>query len=384
VFSAELDDCVREQRTAWEVPALVVGVRAGESQEVRGYGAPEDARFRIASLTKPFTATLVVGLALAGQLELEAPVLDGGVTLAHTLSHTTGLAGELPGGLERFGGGDGALEAAVGEYERVVRYADPGELWAYGNFGYWLAGASAARACGSTYEDALEQRVLGPLGLADTGFDLEPSLEGHDPYEPPQRVYPRARRPSGGLVSTAADLLRFAAFHLRDEQAAAAMRLPRIAALGSDWGLGWAVRGPVVAHDGNWGGFRSRLALVPEQGVAVVVLANSVAAGAAVDRIAACALRELAGVDADHPAPISLAPEALARFAGRYRAVDREYEVEAHDGGLQVAVAGEPAVLGRPVAPHEFAVLEGEEEGWHFDFPRPGLARFTVFAERVA
>ena len=384
MISGELDRLVQGQLERWQVPGLVLGVLADGKTETRGYGtAGADSRLRVASITKPFTAMLSLTLVGEGLLELDAPVLDEAISLRHLLSHQAGLGFDLPDGLERFRTGDGALEAAVREHEGVRRFAAPGELWAYSNVGYYLAGALCARALGTPYEEALSVRVLEPLGLAATSFTTEGLLPGNDLYEQPGE-YPRARRPAGGLVSSASDLLRFASFHLTEDPVARAMREPQVDAVGSRMGLGWSLEGPVVQHGGGLAGYRSLLALVPERDVAVVVLASSGLARAAVQRICHRALEELAGVVPEEPDLVELAPEALEGFAGSYRAGHEEIRVRPERGGLLVEAPPSPSALGLPVSEREFVILEGEEAGTRFDFPRPGLARFGLFAQRVA
>src|SRR5437868_6603835 len=95
------------------------------------------------------------------------------------------------------------------------------ELGAYCNTGFWFAAAAIARALDTSFEEAMRTRVLDPLGLRLTGFEAERPARGHDQVEPgaaehatTAKTYPRVRRPSGGLWSSVADLLRFAAHHL--------------------------------------------------------------------------------------------------------------------------------------------------------------------------
>jgi CubicO group peptidase (beta-lactamase class C family) len=380
----ELHRLSEQEVARFEIPALVVGTLADGVTSVRAYGeAEEDSRFRIASITKPFTATLAALLAEQGKLDLDEPVLDGGITLAHALSHSGGLGCELPGeGLERFGSGDGALAAVAETLDEVPRHAAPGELWGYSNAGYWLAGAVSARAADEAFEDALARLVLRPLGLESSGFEPGGVLTSYDPYAEPPASYPRGRHPSGGLISTVPDLLRFAAWHLGDRPVARAMQEPRIDAPLGRWGLGWELNRPVVEHRGSWGGFRTRLALVPDRGVAVAVLASSARADGAVDRLAWAALRELAGVERRLPAAVDVTPAALDAVAGRYDLDGEPVDVSVRDGELAVESPPYPPFTGRPIAEKAFLAVEDEVGTHAVDFPRPGLARFWAFATR--
>ena len=191
----ELEEIVREARARTGVPGVAAGLLSGGevttvADGVLELGGGEPVRagtpFRIASISKPFTASLA----------LSCLPLDEG--LAGWLSHTAGIRCEsqqpLPG-------------AAEG-------------LFSYSNAGYWAAGAACARACGTPFERAMRERILEPLGLAATGYEEPPApARGHLPegetgHRPvPRDVYPAQRHPSGGLWSTVADLLAFAAHH---------------------------------------------------------------------------------------------------------------------------------------------------------------------------
>ena len=165
-----------------------------------------DTRFRIASITKPFTATAAVRL-----LALAAPVPGWpDVSVADLLAHLTGYESEH-GDPARFGDGDDALGRLAAELPATHRWLPAGEVWSYANTGYWLTGSLLAEAAGTTYEEVIAG-LASEAGLEATTFG-EPDLEGTGPNAIPG-AYPRARRPSGGLVSTVDDLLRFGAWHL--------------------------------------------------------------------------------------------------------------------------------------------------------------------------
>ena len=158
-------------------------------------GCEAETVFRVASITKPFTATLALGL-----LDLEAPtgVWPDDVRIRHLLSHTSGYDCEC-GDLARFGSGDDALAGAVAELPSVRRFLPVETAWSYANTGFWLAARLAAERSGEPFEAALAARVLAPAGLESTSFG-EPELVGTG-SEAKSEAYPRARRPSGGLVS---------------------------------------------------------------------------------------------------------------------------------------------------------------------------------------
>src|SRR5438132_8974759 len=153
----------------WHVPALVVGTL----DEVVALGCAPEARFRIASVTKPMTALLALRL-----LDLEATtgVWPDEVRVRHLLAHTSGFDCELPGGDSgTYGAGDDALARCVADLPRVRRFVGVDTIWSYANTGYWLAAHLAAERDGSTFENALARHVLRPAGLEATDFG-EPDL----------------------------------------------------------------------------------------------------------------------------------------------------------------------------------------------------------------
>jgi CubicO group peptidase (beta-lactamase class C family) len=247
-----LREIVREARARTGVPGVAAGIlRDGEVETcadgVLQLGSDVPVRpetpFRVASISKPFTASLAVSsLPLDESLEL-------------WLSHTAGFRCEsetpLPAG-------------AAG-------------LFSYSNAGYWAAGREVVRVLGAPFEQAMRDRILAPLGLAATGYDdpgavaarghLQQGETGHRAV--PDDAYPVERRPSGGLWSTVGDLLGFAAHQLGGpgplaDEARVAMREPRSRALGAGYGLDWWVSDAggreAIATEGSVAGSQPRCA----------------------------------------------------------------------------------------------------------------------------
>ena len=126
----------------WQVPALAVATSVGGERRQFQLGCDEDARFRIASITKPMTASLAVQLL---DLDESTGIWPEEVRVRHLLAHVTGYGGEI-GDLARFGEGDDALGAAVAELPSVERLVPLDAAWSYANTGYWLAGWLARAA----------------------------------------------------------------------------------------------------------------------------------------------------------------------------------------------------------------------------------------------
>jgi CubicO group peptidase (beta-lactamase class C family) len=372
--------------TRFDVPALAVGTASPDGTvELHAVGCELDSRFRIASITKPMTAALAVGL-----LDLEAPtgVWPEDVVVRHLLSHTTGFDCELAGE-GRFGDGDDALAAAVAELPNVERLVPAETAWSYANTGYWLAGWLAAEAAGTTYEDALRRHVLGPAGMANAGFD-EPDLPGTGPRATGE-AYPRARRPSGGVVTDVGDVVRFGRWLLA-EPLGASLRRPMGKPVTGVYGLGLfgqRVGGAEVwGHPGSIGGFQSSLLVAPEKGAVFAGLTNSGDGSRALDELEDLWLERVVGVRRDPHATVPLSRAVLAGFAGTYANTSVRAEVAPGGDGLIAHVTADGEQLeasARPTGPTRFEVVGGPADGDRFDFPLRGFARFgSRLARQVA
>jgi CubicO group peptidase (beta-lactamase class C family) len=362
-----LAEIVREARARTGVPAVTAGLLAGERVELAADGPVEvETPFRIASITKWFTASLA-----ALVLDLDAPGAEAGPSVARLLSHTADL---------RQSSRELLPEACRG-------------LWSYSNAGYVLAGRSCAAAAGTSFSDAVEERLLEPLGLESTGFE-EPdgAAQGHVPegatgHRPaPEVEYPEPRRAAGGLWSTVGDLLRFAAHQLGGPGPLTIAQLgavhePRAEALGGRYCLGCWSRElsdgrRALDHEGSVGGYQSLLLLVPEQKTALAVLTNSWRGSGLIRRV----VRELGLV----PAPLE-GPAAARVEPGRYALDDSEAVLTERGGRLRVAESEIDPLNGVRIERPEYAVeaLGGGVYGFaggllmshRLDFPRHGVAR---------
>lgn len=317
-------------------------------------GEPMDVattRFRCASITKTFTATLVLRQVEHGRLRLDdavrdwlrwtRDVLDPELTLRHLLLHA--------GGVNRDGSNawdDRTMpdaETLRRELERSATFAEPSERFRYSNFGYALLGEVLEAATGTSFAALLRREVTRPLGLAATDADLTAAnrralATGYYAAWPGEErraaahVAARAIAPAGGLVSTVGDLLEYQAAQLPGdprlltEVSKREMQRPQWQrAAEPHYGLGWfcwhagSIR--LVGHSGGYPGFTTKIGFAPEEGLCAAVLTNAISPVAslglqglydAVDTVTR--LWERAGA--------RVAPHtrgSLARFAGIYR-----------------------------------------------------------------
>lgn len=207
-----------------------------------------DTIFRIASMTKPITAAGLLALEDEGKLSVDDPVekhlpefkgqmmvqsKSGGavtlvrpprpITLRDLLTHTSGLAGLPPGLSDLYRRRHRTLAEAVMAFSQRPLEFEPGTKWSYSNTGMDTLGRVIEVVSGKRYEDFLEERFFGPLGMKDTFFYATPER-----LERAAVLYKRDKEkllaadnflgdvsegrypiPAGGLFSTAPDLLRF-------------------------------------------------------------------------------------------------------------------------------------------------------------------------------
>src|ERR1043165_1092901 len=180
-------EAVQDARAEHGVPGVTVGVWEDGAERHGAYGVTSienpldvtpDTRFQIGSITKTFLGTAVCELVARGELELDRPVRDyvpelvladaeatERVTMRHLLAHTGGWFGDY---FDDTGWGDDAASIYVERMRDLPQQTPVGELWAYNNAGFVLAGHVVARVAGTSVEAAMQELVLDPLELAST------------------------------------------------------------------------------------------------------------------------------------------------------------------------------------------------------------------------
>jgi CubicO group peptidase (beta-lactamase class C family) len=264
--------------------------------------ATSDDVYRIGSITKTFTAVLIMQLVQAGRIDLEAPLrtylpeAPVGPTVRMALSHLTGVQREPPGEIWESMQPPSREELIAGleDAELVLR---PGELWHYSNLAFALLGEIVMRVTGESYADVLQRRILDPLGLTRTS--LQPDRPRASPYyvdpfadavhDEPDPEVTESTGAAGWLWSTAADLARWGMFLADGNDAvlpkAVLDRMARLQAMVDEarWSMGWGLglalvrRGDrvLVGHDGAMPGFVAGLLVQRGERTGAAVLTNT-------------------------------------------------------------------------------------------------------------
>jgi CubicO group peptidase (beta-lactamase class C family) len=285
---AKLDRLLAE-RQADRLPSVAAAVgrkgevlwsaAVGSASYAEDRAATPDTQYRIGSITKTFTATAIMQLYAAGELDLDDRleqhidgVANGTPTIRRLLAHLSGLQREAG---EMFVTGESPTEEqlidSMGGIEFVSR---PGEQHHYSNLAYALLGQVVARKTGVPYMQYVDERIIEPLGLARTTWrPQEPQAQGYlvDEYartvwtEPETDMEGTAA--AGQLWSTVEDLTRWAAFlaegadGVLEAKVVDEMWFPQVMYYPDDWVLGWGLGIMLYSSDGGiYGGHGGAMA----------------------------------------------------------------------------------------------------------------------------
>ncbi|WP_067177972.1 serine hydrolase domain-containing protein [Microtetraspora niveoalba] len=356
----------------------LVEVATGVVNRNTGVETTTDSVFQVGSTTKVWTAALVMQLVEEGLVELDRPVRDHlpgfavadgaekAITVRHLLTHTGGFDGDL---FEDTGRGDDCLDAFVDYLRGAGHVHEPGALFSYCNAGYCVLGALVARVRGTTWEEAMRERLLKPLGATHWALLPEEAVlfrasAGH--VGPEGAVYPswqmpRSNAPAGSTLCLAPrELVRFGRMFLAggvaedgtrllSEESVAAMRTAQVEVpgvgglLAGRWGLGFELfdwGGEVFGHDGGTVGQSTFWRVVPGADFAVAMSGNGPGYLGLLTDVALPLIREATGLPVpDMPVPPA-SPRSVdvAPYPGRYDGPAMSYEVAGADGGLDITV----------------------------------------------
>jgi CubicO group peptidase (beta-lactamase class C family) len=305
--------------------------------------APVDADtvFRIASMTKSFTALCILKLRDEGKLSLDDPAEryvpelknvqyptadSPRVTIRHLLSHAEGWPEDNAWGDRQLAVSDEQMNEML---RRGIPFSNaPGLAYEYSNFGFAVLGRIVSRVSGVPYSEYVAANILRPLGMSSTTMEpravprgklaLGYKWENGEWTEEPQ-LADGAFGPMGGMLTSIRDLSRYVAFHLaawppRDDRDAGPVRRASVREMQQVWrmaptvarrndsaenmllnagGYGFGLRisqtcdfSHVVAHSGGLPGFGSQMRWLPEHGLGIIALGNLTYTswGAAIDR----------------------------------------------------------------------------------------------------
>lgn len=406
-LTRRLQRIVGERQIADRVPGVIAGlVRDGELVWQAAFGAADtvmpdqpptaDTQFAIGSITKTFTATLVMALRDAGALDLDDSLAKfvpetrhQQLTVRRLLAHASGLQREPVGDVwaTLIHPDATSLLAGLEEAEQVL---PPRSHWHYSNLAYSVLGEVVARVDGRSWGESLQARILEPLGMRRTtampegeravGYYTEPFT---DQVTPQPVVDLRATSPAGTLWSTLGDLARWAGFLAEGDDAVLSRdTLEEMAQVQMmvdplrwtmAWGLGLELvrQGDriLIGHDGGMPGFVTAVLVHPATRTGAVVLSNTTSDFDPGETAATLLTGLLDDDPAPEPAwrPDSDVPDDLLEFVGRWWSEGAAFDFSVRRGRLEARSPGvprtsPPAVFER-IDDATFRTVSGRERG---------------------
>jgi CubicO group peptidase (beta-lactamase class C family)/pimeloyl-ACP methyl ester carboxylesterase len=267
-------------------------------------------RFRLGSVTKQFTATLILQLVQEGKLNLNGKITDyltnyrketgSQVSIHHLLTHSSGIPNYtdnesfFPNSVKPY---------SVTDFVRIYCSGDlefkPGAQFSYSNSGYFILGAILEKLTGKTYEQLLKEKILEPLGMKQTGYDMhEYIISGRaSGYEKKLAGYQHASYldmglpyAAGSLYSSVEDLMiwnlalygnRLLADSLKQKMFNGYLELDKNIKAGYGWFIEQIPMPDtnkvinMIWHNGGINGFMTELARFPEEKIFITVLDNA-------------------------------------------------------------------------------------------------------------
>jgi len=325
-LAAKLDREIERVFRQSDAPGLAVGVvKDQELVYAKGFGVVNletggevtpRTLFHMASITKPFVATSIVQLLEQGKLSLDDPIVDylpyfqmedrryPMLTIRQFLTHSSGMPDVEDYHWDEPEYDEGALERYVRSLGDRALVSVPGEKFMYSNMAFEVLGDLIAKVSGQSFADYVKEQILLPLGMNDSSIlirDVDPALlaNGHVQEEGGQiRVsehyaYNRAHGPSSCLYSNVVDMSQWAIANMNRGELegrrildtssyellwAPAVRVGVRDGRATDVGLSWFLSDyagyQTVSHGGRDIGYQTNLVMVPDAGVAVIVLSN--------------------------------------------------------------------------------------------------------------
>jgi CubicO group peptidase (beta-lactamase class C family) len=399
-IAAQVDEYMLARFALEHFSGTICIARAGKVLFSQGYGLANrehsvpntpQTRFRLASITKQFTAMMIMQLQQQGKLHVhdeirkhlaECPSTWDAVTIHHLLNHTSGIPNHttFPETWATIALPKSVPELIASFKDHPLDFA-PGQRWSYNNSGYILLGALVEHSTGRSYEQAVHEQIFEPLGMHDSGYDRHsPIISGRAAGYAKRdgsivnAAYVDMSIPyaAGALYSTVGDLCLWDQALYSDrlipQEALATMFAPTPIAEPPgqvSYGYGWASEDlfnrRYVGHDGGIFGFSTRLMRFLDERVLIVILSNleSPYITTIGQELSAIVFGESYSMPGTRQA-VALDPQIYDRYAGEYSFDDGGHtlglSISREDNRLIAQIAGDPPFELLPASELEFFV----------------------------
>ncbi len=415
-----MNERLKELAKQFDVPGVSVAILTDDGIETAVTGVVNkntkvavtpDSIFQIGSITKVYTATLMMQLVDEGLVDLDAPVVsylpkfklkDRGaetITVSQLMTHTSGIEGDY---FRDFGRGEDAVEKYVNSLKKIGLAHPVGKFWSYSNAAVVVAGRLIEVLTGLTWDDAIRTKIFEPAGLTEHAtLPAEAILfraaagHMHKPGEKKASVakpwgLPRSTGPAGATpLASARDVVTFGAIHMNDGRALngaqilspASVKLMqtshfKLTAMDAAMGLGWILEEwantKVIWHNGGTLGQLSFLWVLPERRAAVCILTNADSGPLLADKLSRELFKERFGIDRPEMPTVPDEPVKLdlKKYAGTYERLGVKIAAEAEGDKLKLTMKLAPLVPGQeqpdqvfsvtPLDKERFAMVNGE------------------------
>lgn len=324
-----------------------------------------DTVFRIGSITKQFSAAMMLQLVDEGKVSLDDkvskflpdfPKPGADATVAQLLNHTVGVQSYtgIPGWMVEANTNKAyTTEQMIAEFKDLPAPSKPGEKFEYNNSGYVLVGAVIEKASGKSWHQNVEERIARPLGLTTIRYGVLESetpnmatgyTEAEGKIAPAQKIHMSVPHAAGALIGSVEDLAKWnAALHhgkVIPPALYAKMIAPTVLPGGATEQYGYGIaprelRGRAgIGHGGGIFGFSTDSVYLPKDDIFVAVFANSDSPKTDPGMV----LMKLAALAAGDPfptfKPVALDAKAVEPWVGVYKVKDAERRLFLRGGKL--------------------------------------------------
>lgn len=384
-----IDSLVNQYVTSYKFSGTILVAKKGKVLLKKGYGYQnaeqkkqntEETIYNIASLTKPFTAQLILKLQEKGQLSIKDtlgkyyPGYPNGnkITIHHLLTHTSGVYNYTND--KDFMSGDQTrpvtLEQMIAVFKDKPLDFEPGSKFSYSNSGYTLLGYIIEKVTAKRYSKVVEEMIFHPLKMKNTSYGFNESKNKNNAtgyqwyakenYRKANYVDTSISYATGAINSTVEDMYKW---H-RSWESGFLLHSSVVKAYKRDmgnYGYGWFTDSLYgrqrISHSGNIPGFKSNINRIPADDVCVIALsnANNAEVGEMVRKIMAIVYHEPISESAQQI--IEIADSLLRVYSGNYLLNEQLKVTVAIDGKqLKLLPDGQPSSRLEAIAPTAFKV----------------------------
>ena len=309
----QIDNLIKTYHKFGQFNGTVLVAKSGKVIYKKGHGMADmeweipnqpDTKFRIGSVTKQFTAAIILQLVEEGKIKLDGKITDylpdyrkdtgDKITIHQLLNHTSGIPSytDVPGFNENYSRNPSAIDTFVKKFASGDLEFEPGSNWSYNNSGYYILGAIIEKLDQRSYTESLQKRVLNPAGMRETGYDthavvLRKRARGYqksliNEYENAPYIDTVNAYAAGAMYSTVGDLFKWDQALYTDKILSAKSKQLMFTPGLKKYGYGFfnlefnigGIKLKVLQHGGGIHGFSCDFTRVVDQKHSIVILDN--------------------------------------------------------------------------------------------------------------